>query len=247
MLEKSLKEFSEFFQNFFNFEPNTDGFLQKVDARIKVFGMITLVLASISTFDIKKLSLLFLMLIILLLTSKIPIKKYIARIWLIPTFSFFITLPHIFLSNDGIYYVITFTFRVFLAVSFLTLILMTTDFSSLINAMRFYRIPDSFISMLSICYRYIHFFFIELYKALIAWESRKIKDLSIKDTWKNGGKMLGNFFIRALEKGERVYMASIARGYDGKIKVYNNYSKLKWIDIGFSIFIVSGISIYLIL
>ena len=246
MLEKSLKEFSEFFQNFLNFEPSSNGFLQKVDARIKVFGMITLIVASVSTFNVKKLLILFVMLIILLLTSKIPIKKYIARIWLIPTFSFFITSPHIFLDSTGVYYVTTFTFRVFLAVSFLTLILMTTDFSSLINAMRFYRIPDSFISMFSICYRYIHFFFIELYKALIAWESRKIKDLSIKDTWKDGGKIVGNFFIRALEKGERVYMASMARGYNGKVKVYINF-KLKQIDIIFCTFIISGILIYLII
>jgi len=247
MLEKSLKEFSEFFQNFLSFEPNTNGFLQRVDARIKILGLIVLVVASVSTFDVKKLLILFLMLITLLLTSKISVSRYIARIWLIPTFSFFITLPHIFLSNNGLNYVITFTFRVFLAVSFLTLILMTTNFPSLINAMRFYKIPDSFISMFSICYRYIHFFFIELYKALVAWESRKIKVFSIKDTWKDGGKMVGIFFIRALEKGEKVYMASVARGYNGKIKVYKCNFELKLIDIIFSIFIINGILIYLIL
>jgi len=256
-VEKSIKEFSEFFQNFFVVEVIGDGFLQRVDARLKIFGLVLLVLATVSTFDFRKLAVLAGILVLLVVTSRIPLRVYLARIWFIPTFSFFVTLPHGFWGEhaviqmgfvsltDGVYYILTFSFRVFLAVSFLSLILLTTNFSDIIGALRFYRIPESFISILAITYRYIHFFFLELYRILVAWESRRLRDFNAKDVWKHGGRMLGAFFIRAYEKGERVYMASVARGYDGCIRVYQNESRLGFVDFAFVAIIALGLVVFL--
>lgn len=237
LIEKTAKEASTFFQNFFNYEVVGDGLLQKIDPRIKMPGLISLVVASVSTFSSEKLILLLSSLVILLAVSRIPLRIYVSRIWMIPLFSFVIVLPHTFMASVGYEYALLFTFRVFLAVSFLTLIMLTTRFSDVLYVLRFYKVPDVFVTVLSTTYRYIHLMFCELYRMLLARESRRIREQSSREIWKHGGKMLGFFFIRAYERAERVHLASIARGYEGRTKVYGKRFRLTANELLFALLI----------
>ncbi len=237
LIEKTAKEASAFFQNFFSYEVVGSGFLQKIDPRIKMPGLIALVVASVSTFSLEKLILLLLALAILFASSKISFRTYFSRIWMIPLFSFVIVLPHVFFTSTGIEYALLFTFRVFLAVSFLTLFMLTTRFSDVLYTLRFYKLPDIFVTILSTTYRYIHLMFCELYRLLLARESRRVRELGSREIWRNGGKMLGFFFIRAYERAERVHLASVARGYDGRTKVYGKCFKLTANELLFALLI----------
>jgi cobalt/nickel transport system permease protein len=101
---------------------------------------------------------------------------------------------------------------VFIAVSFLSLLILTTQFSEIISALRFFKIPESIISILVLTYRYIHLTFSELFRILVARESRRVRKMKISEIWNGGGASLGVFFIRVLERAERIYLSSIARG-----------------------------------
>ncbi len=221
LIEKSLKEATNFFHNFFTTEKTVyrDGFLQKLDARFKISGMMILLILPLTTFDPLKLSPMVLMIAFLVLSSKIEPKLFLSRVWLFPLFSFIVVLPKAFfigneigLSESGLIYVLAFSMRVFIATSILSLVILTTPFSEIISTLRFFRVPESFISILVLTYRYITLTFSEMLRILLARESRRVKRLSFSEVWKNGGNALGVFFIRILERSERVYLSSLSRG-----------------------------------
>ena len=103
--------------------------------------------------------------------------------------------------------------------------MLTTPYSETIAAMRFYKLPEIIVTTISLTLRYIHLMFTELYRMLLAREARMIKHPRYAETWKKGGELLGSFFIRAYERGERVYLASLARGYSERTKVYGKKFK----------------------
>jgi len=243
IIERTAKEASSFFKNFFSYDVVDGRFLRNVDSRIKIPGLLAFVIASVSTFQPYKLILLFLILSVLISVSRIPVKVYTERIWMIPAFSVVVLTPYVFLGN--IDYVLLFSFRVFLAVSFLTLFMISTSFSEMITAMRFYRIPDILVTVIVLTYQYIHLMFSELYRIFIARESRKIKNESFSEIWRNGGKSVGHFFIRAYERAERVHLASVARGFNDRTKVYGKDLKLKTSEISFILITGFGIAAYL--
>lgn len=243
IIERTAKEASKFFQNFFSYEVVEGRFLKNVDSRIKIPGLFALVIASVSTFDPAKLVLLFSVLIILIWVSKIPLRVYAERIWMIPLFSFVIVSPYYFMGE--INYIFLFAFRVFLAVSFLTLVMISTRFVDIVRAMRFYRIPDILVTLITITYQYIHLMFCELYKIFLARESRKIKDESFSQLWKTGGRSVGNFFIRAYERAERVHLAAVSRGYNGSTGVYGKDLKVQTAEVSFILVVGAALTAYL--
>jgi cobalt/nickel transport system permease protein len=87
--------------------------------------------------------------------------------------------------------------------------------------------------------------FSELYRILIARESRKIKNESFSQMWHNGGRSVGYFFTRAYEKAERVHLATVARGYNDKTKVYSEGLRIRIPDVAFILLTASTLITYL--
>jgi cobalt/nickel transport system permease protein len=216
MIEKTLKEASSFFHNFFITERTVTrrGFLQGIDPRIKIPGLLLLIILLLTTFDLVKLASALFLILFLVFSSKIELRLFISRIWLFPFFSFLIVLPTVFtgFTVSQLIYTIIFSVRVLIAISILSLIILTTPFSGIISTLRFYRIPESFLSVLVITYRYITLTFSEMLRILLARESRRIKKSKMLEVWKSGGSTLGSFFIRIYERSERLYLSSISRG-----------------------------------
>lgn len=188
LIEKSVKEASSYFQNFFSQEYFGEGFLQKVDARIKLLGILILLIASISTFDLPKTFAIFFSALILAKLSNIKIKLLLSRIWLFSLFAFIIVIPRVFIGVRDFYflnfnelvYAIVFTFRVMTAITLLQLLILTTPFNQILVALKSFKIPEQFVFILGLTYRYIHLMFSELLRILIARESRRVKK---QDLW----------------------------------------------------------------
>jgi cobalt/nickel transport system permease protein len=220
ILEKSLKEASKYFQNFFIHEYSEKGALHAVDARIKIFTTLVLIFLSISTFEPQKIIFIILTLTALAKLSKISLKKIITRIWLFSSFSFTITLPLFF--QDPLYPFL-FTLRVIASLTAIQLLIMSTSFSEICSALRSLHAPKIFVSALWIAYRYILLMFQELISIFMARESRRVAKGSHLDLWRKGGESIGLFFIRSFEKAERVQLAMLARGdeiayYRGRLR-----------------------------
>jgi len=218
-----------------------EGFLQDVNQKVKLIGILLLIVLAVSTQNIFFLLLLFLFSLALVLLSNVSLKMYLPRFGFIPMFAFIIVLPWIFLmpgppvlsfigldvTMPGIMYVITFTLRVTACVACISLLLFTTRVSDLLHTLRSLKIPDPMVDMLGLVYRYLFSFLSELQRMLFGRECRIVSKQGLLNKWHDGGKVVGNFLSRTFSRGENVYKAMKARGYDGSFKTYPRKYKIE--------------------
>lgn len=215
---------------------NANGLLQKVDPRIKFFSFLLFILTAIIINSVILLSAILVMVIILTILSKISLKLFFLRTFLVPLFSMIIVLPLPFITPgsqlivvgyskyfisitwDGLYKAVQFTLRIWTCVTLLSLLVLTTRFYKFAFSMGKIKVPKMFISMIIVTYRFIFFFIDEAYHMILAKEARTVNKESRLLIMKSIAQIVSTLFIRAYEKGERVYLAMIARGYNGEIK-----------------------------
>ncbi len=92
----------------------------------------------------------------------------------------------------------------------------TTPFPELLKGMEKLKLPRLLTTIMSFMYRYIFVLTDELQRMRRARDSR---GWSGKWLWQSKviGHMIAALFLRSYERGERVYAAMLARGYDGGV------------------------------
>jgi len=227
LIERSVKEASQYFQNFFIHDYGEEqGFLHRVDARIKLLGTFLLVVLAVSTFDAARILIIFTSCLVLAAFSGIGVLKVLKRIWLFTFFSFVIVLPlALGFRAEEILYVILFTLRVATALMAIQLLILSTPFNDVVYGMRGLKFPEAFVSGLWLAYRYTILMFTELMRVMLARESRRMTKGSHMEVWRKGGESLGLFFIRTFERAERVQLAMKARG-ERVVAIRGSFSKL---------------------
>ncbi|MGB9729682.1 MAG: cobalt ECF transporter T component CbiQ [Thermoprotei archaeon] len=229
-------EYSVFSEKF----ANANGILQNIDPRIKLYSFILWILAAINISSIISLGIIFIIVMMLAITSKISFKLFFLRTAFIPLFSFIIVLPLPFITPgsklvmigydkyfvsvtwEGLYKAVQFTFRIWVCVASLSLLILTTKFYKLIYSMEKIKVPTIFTSMIIITYRFIFFFINEAYRMILAKEARTVNKESKLLVMRSVAQIISTLFIRAYEKGERVYLAMIARGYTNEVRSIND-------------------------
>jgi cobalt/nickel transport system permease protein len=121
------------------------------------------------------------------------------------------------LTDNGIRVVGLFFMRVLNSISFAMLIVYTTSFPAFVKSFKVIGVPDTFLMVISLTYKYIFILsrtIEETYFALKSRLSGNIKRNSIRDLV--GGRV---FFIfrRSRIIYEGTYYAMVSRGYNGKI------------------------------
>lgn len=215
VLEKTIREASSYFQNFLVHEYSLKGVLHDVDARVKLLTTALFVVLAVSTFNVEKILVVLISLLIIAKFASVSFTSLLSRIWLFSLFSFIVVLP-ISLTNPS--YAAIFTLRVATSLIAIQLLIMTTPFSDVCYALRWLRLPETFVSALWLAYRYSLMLFSDLLTILMARESRRVSKGSHLDVWRKGGEAVGLFFVRSFEKAERIQLAMMSRG--DKIWVY---------------------------
>ena len=215
------------------------GLLQLVDPRFKLACFFILIVVIVLLQNILQFVLMLVFLVILAAVSRVPQRAFFGRTSLVLVFSLVIVLPLPFitsgspwlvlpigpwlliLSYEGLYSAAIFTMRVWASVGALTLLTLTTRFTALLHGMERLHFPRLFIQLTSLTYRYIFLFSDEAYRMGLAKEARTVKKERIVRlrTLRTISNMIGTLFIRAFERGEKVYQAMLARGYTGESKL----------------------------
>lgn len=213
------------------------GFLQDIDPRVKLGSFLIFILTTVATRDIVSLLWLSITIIILSVVSKIPTKFFFFRTtFFIPIFAAILALPLPFITpgtpitkigfdeyfvsvtSEGLYKAGYFIFKIWVCVSLLTLLVLTTRFSTLLQAFESLKMPKFFITMTAITYRFIFLFVDEAYRMILAKEARTVSKEDRLKTMKLIANMTSNLLIRAYERGERVYLAMKARGHSVEMR-----------------------------
>jgi cobalt/nickel transport system permease protein len=236
VLDRTVAEISARFREFLltGRIASRDGFLQKLNPVVKLVGIIALVVTTVATRDPVVLSGLLLLSLGLARLSEIPLRLHVSRWSFVVALSLVVVLPQLFLmrgeplvdafgltiSAAGVVYVLRFTLRVATAVSLLSLVILTTNFDAVLGALRRLRVPETMVSIMTITYRYLLLFFAELNRMVLAQRSRTFTQPSIRESWQRLGNLLGTFFIRTIERGERVQLAARSRGGGRTLRSY---------------------------
>lgn len=144
------------------------------------------------------------------------------KIWL----SFSIAGYDVVLREEGLYSGLIIFCKVLGGISLVIVFSFTTTISRLCAGLKWLRVPETIIELLSIIYRYIFLFLDEVSAMLIAQKSR-LGHSSWKKTINSLGVLGGMLIIRAFTRSERTYEAMRARGYEGGVMLAINLPALK--------------------
>ena len=220
------------------------GFMQSLDPRIKALSCVFFIIAALFTKSIPVILSLYLLCLFLACISKINLGFFLKRTWVfIPLFSLFIGFPALFSNFSpgeellsfkaaGLMLVITlpgvatfllFVLRVSATVSFAVLLSITTRHFELLKVLRIFSIPQVFVMVLGVCYRYLYFFIEIIENTYLAIKSRVGKVAHYKKGQQIVGWNIAFLWMRSYQLSEDVYKAMLSRGYSGEPYVLDNF------------------------
>ena len=156
-----------------------------------------------------------------------------------------LTLPYLGwqVSDRGLIQFGSIMARSWLSVQAAILLSATTKFPDLMHALRHLKIPPILVSTISFMYRYLFVLLDEARRLIRARTARSAKlpgrkgGTSLSWNVKVGGSMVGQLFLRSIERSERIYQAMQDRGYRGHLLTLNPHimQAKDWVTLGGSV------------
>lgn len=194
-----MEQFCEYFKK--------DNLLSRVDARVKLFVVLVVLMMVISCKDAYFPVLVALLCLFLCLRMKIPLKALALR-FVEPAV---IILAVLCLKKaDGLIV----ASRIFGAVSLVVFMGFSTPFNEFIYGLAWFRAPKGFVEVLIFAYRYIFLLFDD---ALVIYGSQKnrLGFSSIRRGLNSFGILSGSLVLKAIQQSQNTALAMVQRGYNG--------------------------------
>ena len=128
-------------------------------------------------------------------------------------------------TGEGISVVTMLTLRVLNSLSVSFLILYTTPFPEIIKALKVLKVPDTFLIIISLAYKYIFIFARIVTDMYLAKKSRVIGAVNRAEARNWVAGRIAFLFKKTQLKCDDVFKAMIGRGFSGEIKLYR-YQKI---------------------
>jgi len=216
------------------------GFLQGLDARVKVAGLLALILASTLAARFLAIGAVFVLALILALLSRISIRMLAARVWMgALTFTGVIAVPALFLTPGqplcrlpGLGWAVTgqglttagyLIFRVETAATLALLLVFTTPWSHVLKALRIFRVPVVFVVILGMTCRYILLMLETAHEMFESRQSRTVGRLDGPARRRMAVSSAGVLLSRTFQLSGDVYLAMQARGFRGEVYVLDEF------------------------
>ena len=218
-----------------------DGLLQRLDPRVKLVGLLALLVAAALARNIMVILGLFLVAILLALISHVPLRTLATRVWIgALLFTGLLALPAIFITPGQVAfrlpllgwpvtaqglaaatYLIT---RVETSATLALLLILCTPWAHLLKAMRVLRVPVVFVVILGMTYRYI-FLMLQIAQDMFeSRQSRMVGTLDGPERRRLAGASVGVLLGKSLQLSSDVYMAMVSRGYRGEVYTLDDFA-----------------------
>ncbi|GEP38935.1 cobalt ECF transporter T component CbiQ [Nocardioides psychrotolerans] len=92
----------------------------------------------------------------------------------------------------------------------------TTEPADVLVGLRRLRMPDLIVQIMGFMIRYLDVVTSDLGRMMVSMRSRGMDPRSPR-SWPTLARTLGSLFIRSYERGERVHLAMLSRGYTGEL------------------------------
>ena len=247
-----------------------NGLLQSLDPRAKLVGALGLLIAVSASHNLLVIAALYGLTLPVAAASRVPMGFYIKRVWMfMPFFTGIVALPALFnvftpgpplltlvdLASPRVYLAITqpgvvtaafLLLRVGASVSIGVLLVLTTRWATLLKAVRVLHVPQAFVLILGMTYRYIYVLLHAANNMFLARKSRTVGRISGGENRRWLAASLGTLFSKSYELSDQVYLAMQSRGFRGEALVMDEliWRGLDWVWRGLFL-MVSAVAIWM--
>ncbi len=241
-VERTLASFGRRMERAFDAEElaKRDGLLQRLDPRVKVIGLILLLIDAALARNLFVIIGIFSIGLTLALLSRVPIRILVTRAWLGAfLFTGVIALPSIFITpgrviyhlpllnwpvtGQGLQSALYLMTRVETAVTLSFLLVLCTLWTHVLKALWVLGVPVVFIVILGMTYRYI---FLMLQTARDMFESRQSRMIGVMDGPERrrlAAASVGVLLTKSFHLSSEVYMAMQSRGFRGEVDTLDDF------------------------
>ena len=245
-LERSIRGFAQALSRSLSAEQRAQkrGLLQAMDPRVRLAGVLLLVLAVTVARKLSVIRILFLTATAIALASRVRLSVLCTRVWLVVLgFTGFIAAPAVFvtpgkaaghlgrlvLTEQGLHTAALLVVRVEAAVTLTTALVLCTPWTHILKALRSLRVPAEAVGMLALTHRYI-FLLIETASQMFeSRQSRILGELSGQEQRRLATRTVGVLLSRSVDLSVEVYQAMQSRGFGGEIRLLTEF-RMKRLD-----------------
>ena len=241
LLEKTLADLTQALEQSLFAEDiaRQRGLLQALDPRVKVISILALLIAVGLSRSLPVLLGLYGVALVLAWWSAVPMGFFIKRVWLfMPFFTGVIAVPALFvtpgpalvalplglaITRPGATTALFLLLRVSTSVSLGVLLMLTTAWATLLKALSVLRVPEGFILILGMTYRYIFLLLLTAEDMFLSRKSRIVGRMTSADERQWLAASIGTLLDKSLHLSSEVYLAMQARGYRGQARTLDTF------------------------
>jgi cobalt/nickel transport system permease protein len=216
------------------------GLLQQLDPRVRLVGMLSLVVSVVLCRQLKIVAALFLIALLIAIASKVTLVSLARRVWFVVlAFTGLIALPalfttpgeviaslpglHLSMTAQGLRAALLLILRVETAATLTTVLVLSTPWTHTLKALRSLHLPAEVVTMLAMTHRYA---FLLLETANQMFESRQSRTVGVltgAESRSVSARTAGVLLSKSMELSQEVYLAMLTRGFRGEIHVLTNF------------------------
>lgn len=236
------------------------GLMQSLDPRVKVISTLGLLIGVSLSRSLVVIAVLYLLVLLMAWRSAIPANFFIKRVWLaLPFFTGMIILPALFIipgpalvhlplgltiTQTGATSALFLLLRVSTSVSLTLLLVLTTSWNGVLSALSVLKVPDVFILILGMTYRYIYLLLHTANDMFLSRKSRTVGRLNGSEDRRMIAAISGTLLNKSLNMSSEVYLAMVSRGFRGTMVTLKPFrmQRRDWLWLGiFSIITISAV------
>ena len=214
------------------------GALQRVDPRVKVAGLLALVVAAAASRNQPTVDALFAIALLLAVASRVRVERLAAWVWTpVLFFTGTIAFPALFLTPGpalisqgpltitapGLASATLLLSRAETCATLAALLVLTTPWPWVLKSLRVFRCPVVLVAILGMTYRYI---FVILETALDMFESRKSRTVGVlapAERRRLAAASAGVLLSKSLQLSADVHLAMQSRGFRGEVYLLDEF------------------------
>jgi len=215
---------------------NQRGLLQFLDPRVRVVGVLFLIVSVILCRKPSVVAAVMTLTIGIAVASRLSLWLLATRVWFVVLgFAGFIALPALFVTPGSPIFTLPGThlavsaqgwktsalliLRVETAATLTTTLVLCTSWTHILKALRSLRLPAEIVTMLAMTHRYV-FLLIETANQMFeSRQSRMVGQLAGPDRRRMMARTAGVLLSKSVELSHEVYLAMLSRGFDGEVHI----------------------------
>jgi len=225
-----------------------NGLLQRLDPRVKVVGLLILLIAAATAHKLWVIGAVFAIALILALASQVSPLLLAKRVWIpVLLFTGIIALPAPFvipgrvvahlpglgwpLTRQGLLSAGYLVSRVETASTLSVLLILSTHWNHVLKALRVLRVPVAVVVILGMAYRYIFLLIDSARDMLESRRSRMVGELPGPERRRLAAASVGVLMSKTMQLSGDVYSAMLSRGFRGEVYMLDDFrtAALDWI------------------